>query len=120
MRLHQRSLSKVSLMDILRRKKKTLKNFLNDTGIIAYETLLERCSSMGVMAPDIELFNETVGKKSEIEFSASSPTEGIVMLEPPLIVEENTGKFETFEELDPPSIEVEIITRQERKKKKQK
>ncbi len=120
MRLQQRSLSKLGLMDILRRKKKTLKDFLTDSGIAAYETLAERCSSMGVTVPDVEMFNLAIGKKSEIEFAVSSPTEGIILLEPPPIVEETTGKQENIEDLDPPSIEVEIITQQDKKKKKQK
>jgi len=107
-------------MDILRRKKKTLKDFLTDSGIAAYETLAERCSSMGVTVPDVEMFNLAIGKKSEIEFAVSSPTEGIILLEPPPIVEETTGKQENIEDLDPPSIEVEIITQQDKKKKKQK
>lgn len=110
MRLHQRSLSKVSLSDILRRRRKTLKQFLLDTGIVTYETLSTRCSSMGVLPPSEEEFNDAAGKSSNGEFIASSPTEGVVVLEPPQLVEESTGKLHDVEDLDPPGIDVEVIT----------
>jgi hypothetical protein len=118
MRLHERSLSKVSLTDILRRRKKSLREFLLENGIVTYETLTTRCSSMGVLPPSIASFNEAAGKTSEAQFMASSPTEGVVVLDPPTLVMENTGRLQPIEDLEAPGIDVECITSQDPKKKK--
>ncbi len=120
MRLHERSLSKVSLFDILRRRKKTLKDFLLENGIVTYETLVSRCNSMGVLPPTEEKFNEMTGKKSEAEFIASSPTEGVVVLDPPVIVEESTGKLQSLQDMPPPEVEVEVVTTVDDPSKKKK
>ena len=118
MRLHQRSISKVNLFDILRRRRKTLKEFLIETGIVTYETLVLRCASMGVVPPDESQFNEATGKSSDAEFLASSPTEGVVVLDPPPVVEESTGKLQDIVEAETPGIEVEVITTADAGKKK--
>jgi len=120
MRLHERSLSKVNLSDILRRRKKTLRDFLVENGIVTYDTLVTRCGSMGVVPPSVETFNEVTGKTSEAEFIASSPTEGVVVLDPPALVEENTGKLQALEDVPAPEVEVEVITLQDDASKKKK
>lgn len=73
---------------------------------------------MGVLPPPEEEFDAAAGKSSNGEFIASSPTEGILILEPPQIVEESTGKFHDAEEADPPGIEVEVITTAAKSSKK--
>jgi hypothetical protein len=81
MRLQKKSLSRVQLTDLLRRRKTTLEKFLKDTGIVTYELLVERCSSMGVVAPTREQFSSVRGNPETYE--VSSPTEGVVVLSPP-------------------------------------
>lgn len=120
MRLHQRSISKVSLFDILRRRRKTLKDFLLETGIVTYETLVQRCASMGVAPPEESAFNEATGKQFDNEFLASSPMEGVVVLEPPPVVEESTGKLHELVDAEPPGVEVEVITTADNTAKKKK
>jgi hypothetical protein len=91
MRLHNRSLSKVSLKDILRRRKTDLKIFLNENGIVTYELLLERCKSMGVVPPEESEFLDSREVQKNILPTLSSPAEGLIVLKPLAIVSEKTG-----------------------------
>jgi hypothetical protein len=81
MRLQKKSMSRVSLLDLLRRKRTNLEKFLTDTGIVTYELLVSRCSSMGAVPPTLEQFLKAKGNPTTHE--VSSPTEGIVVLNPP-------------------------------------
>lgn len=93
MRLQKKSLSKVSLLDQLRRRKTTLEKFLAESGIVTYELLLSRCKSIGVVPPTEEQFSKARGNSPTP--TVSSPTEGIVVLEPPVsarLVSESGGK----------------------------
>jgi hypothetical protein len=80
MRLQQKSISRISLSDILRKKRSTLKDFLDTNGIASYELLVSRCGSLGVSAPSELEFLEAKGNPVTPEFS--SPTEGIVVINP--------------------------------------
>lgn len=81
MRLQKKSLSRISLTDLLRRRRTSLENFLNDMGIVTYELLKSRCASMGVNPPSEEQFLKAKGTSGTHDIS--SPTEGIVVLNPP-------------------------------------
>jgi hypothetical protein len=85
MRLQKKSLSRVALIDLLRRKKTNLERFLNETGIVTYELLLTRCASMGAVPPSEAEFLQAKG--NPVMHEVSSPTEGIVVLLPPPEVE---------------------------------
>lgn len=78
MRLQKKSYSRVSLSDLLRRKRSNLKKFLTDTGIVTYGLLLARCDSMGVVPPSETEFLEAKGNPTTHEIS--SPSEGIVVV----------------------------------------
>lgn len=78
MRLQKKSLSKVSLTDLLRRKRTNLSNFLTETGIVTYDLLLKRCDSIGVLPPTEDQFLKVKGYP--VTHEVSSPTEGIVVL----------------------------------------
>lgn len=91
MRLNRKSLSKVSLMDLLKRRRSNLTKFLSDTGIVTYELLVERCNSMGVIPPDESFFFDTIGRKQDDAPAISSPAEGVVILNPPTIISEKSG-----------------------------
>jgi len=80
MRLQKKSLSKVSLVDLLRRRRTNLSKFLTETGIVTYELLVKRCNSIGVLPPSEDQFLKVRGNPITHEFS--SPTEGIVVLNP--------------------------------------
>ena len=80
MRLQKKSLSRVALTDLLRRRRSSLQNFLEETGIVTYELLIERCASIGVIPPTEEDFRKVRG--NPVLHNLSSPTEGIVVLNP--------------------------------------
>lgn len=81
---------RLKLSDLLRRRKMTLKQMLTEHGITTYETLVIRCGRMGVTPPTEQEFHDVVPKP------VNSPAEGVVVLEPPPVVEEQTGR-----EIDP-------------------
>lgn len=89
MRLQKKSLSKLTLDSLLRKKRSTLENFLKETGIVTYETLEMRCNSIGVIPPEKEKFLKAMGNPIVHEYS--SPAEGIVVLNPPQESQENSG-----------------------------
>ena len=84
----------IKLLDLLRRRRITLKKFISDFGINSYESLKLRCERMGVVPPAEFKFNEVKGE----EF-VNSPTDGILVLEAPKIFKEKTGEeISSFEE----------------------
>ena len=77
---------RLRLSDLLRRRKTTLKQMLLDRGISAYGTLVIWCDRIGVVPPTEEEFREVVPTP------VNSAQEGVVVLEPPPVVEEQTGR----------------------------
>lgn len=92
MRLQKRALSKVTLVNLLRRKKTTLKRYLEENGIVTYELLASRCNSMGALPPSEAEFKAAQGTT---KYEVSSPTEGIVVIpplpEPVTMTQEKSG-----------------------------
>lgn len=76
----------IRLVDLLKKRKTTLKQFLDVYGIVAYSTLSTKCDSMGVSPPSEEEFKQIVG------MTVSSPQEGVVVLDSPPLLKENTGE----------------------------
>lgn len=97
MRLHSKSLSKLSLTNLLRRKRSDLKRFLTESGITTYETLKVRCSSLGVLVPSQDEFKDALGV-TDVP-NVSSPTEGVVVLNPTVVSDESSSSTEN---VDPP------------------
>lgn len=81
-------ITNIPLGALLRKKKITLEEWVNQCGIFTYDLLLERCNSLGVRPPSREEFNAAL-PRTEV----SSPTEGVVVLPPPPIVLESTGEI---------------------------
>ena len=65
---------KVKLSDILRRRKATFAQWVNDSGIQTYDQLVRHCDAMGIFAPSAEEFAAAFPKNEQI----CVPTEGIV------------------------------------------
>jgi hypothetical protein len=82
MKLQQKSLSKVTLESVLRKKRTNLKNFLTETGITTYDLLVSRCRTIGVVPPEESTFLKIMGNPTTHEYTL--PTEGIVVLDPDL------------------------------------
>ena len=81
-----KNLPKLSLALLLKRRKKSLKQFMDEFGITTYEELKSRCERIGVVEPSIEAFRQVNPA------IVNSPTEGVLVLEAPPIVHEHTGK----------------------------
>lgn len=116
MRLQKKSISSINLTDLLRKKKTTLESYIKENGIVTYELLSARCGSLGVVPPPEKDFLNAMGNPVTPEIS--SPTEGIVVLNPeqdlesPPAEEENSSLPALEEEGSPEPL------RQSRKKKK--
>ena len=80
MRLQKKSISSINLTDLLRKKKSNLENYIKENGIVTYELLSARCSSLGVVPPSEKDFLNAMGNPVTPEIS--SPTEGIVVVNP--------------------------------------
>jgi hypothetical protein len=83
MRLQKKSLSKISLLDLLRRKRTNLANFLSETVIVTYDLLVKRCDSIGLLPPSEDHFLKAKGYP--ITHEVSSPAEGIVVIKPAVV-----------------------------------
>ena len=80
-------LPQIKLVDLLKKRKTTLKQFLDNYGIVTHSTLITKCDSMGVSPPsEIEF-------KKIVNVAISSPQEGIVVLDSPALLSENTGEL---------------------------
>lgn len=90
MRLQKKSYSRLSLTDLLRRRKSNIKKFLEETGIVSYELLRTRCESMGVLPPSVQEFDDARGKP--VVHNISSPMEGIVVLHPPPVAQQENSE----------------------------
>jgi hypothetical protein len=89
----KKNLPKLRLADLLKRRKMTLKQLLDEFGITTYAALTIRCERMGVQAPSQEEFDVVAGTV------VSSPTEGVVVLEAPPVIEDCSGKEIVDEDL---------------------
>jgi hypothetical protein len=118
MRLQEKSLSKLTLLDLLRRKRKNLEAYLKEAGIVTYDRLVRSCTSIGVIPPTEEQFLAARG--NPVTHEVSSPTDGILVLNPPELVEPVVITQEQQE--DSSSLEeiVEETPKQQAPKKKKK
>lgn len=83
MKFQKKSISKIALTDLLRRKRTNLAKYLTDNGIFSYELLVTRCASIGVICPtEIQFLKE---RGIHTLYEISSPTEGIVVLNSDLL-----------------------------------
>jgi hypothetical protein len=73
-------------MQLLKRRKMTLKKFLNEQGITTYISLVNRCNELGVLEPTNEEYNGVAGEL------VTSQCDGVIVLEPIPIINESTGK----------------------------
>ena len=86
----------ISLENLLRRRRSSLKEFVTNSGVTTYEFLLERCERMGVAPPSRHTFESIVPPVVN-----SSPTEGVIVLESPPLISESTGEEIDFPEPNP-------------------
>lgn len=102
-RMTLKNMPRLKLADLLRRRKMTLRQLLDEFGITTYGGLVVRCDRMGCAPPPEEDFRAAYPDKP-----VNSPQEGVVVLEPPPVVDDITGR-----KIDPeaPVVpEVRVIT----------
>lgn len=78
---------KLRLADVLRRRKTTLRAFIDSLGLTTYTALDIMCGRLGVIAPTEVEFNTA----RPITERVNSPQEGIIVLEAPPLLDEATG-----------------------------
>jgi len=83
-----KGLPPIRLVDLLKKRKTNLKEFIKNSGIASYQTLLLKCNKMGVSAPNESDFNSALGKV------VSSPQEGVIVLDPPTLTKDTGEKVE--------------------------
>jgi len=94
---------KLKLVDLLRRRKMTLKQLLDEFGISTYEALHIRCTRMGITAPTQAEFDVVM---PPVKAWVNSAQEGVVVVEAPRVVDEITGR-----QIDPDApVEVPSVT----------
>lgn len=103
-----KNLPGLKLTDLIRRRRLSLKQFVDQFGITTYQALDERCHRMGVSCPSHEEWSAVAPQP------VNSPTEGVVVLDPPPVVKESSGKPidpDTNEVIPaPPAVEVVVLT----------
>jgi len=82
-----KKLPPIRLVDLLKKRKTNLKEFLNSSGISTFVTLQQKCEKMGVSPPSESDFFEAVGN-----IITSSPQEGVVVLDPPVLLKDTGEK----------------------------
>ena len=84
--------SRLRLADVLRRRKTTLRAFIDSLGLTTHGSLEIMCKRLGVVAPTLEEFDEARPETERV----NSPQEGVIVLEAPPVIDEISGK-----EIDP-------------------
>ena len=78
-----KGLPPIKLQDLLKKRRMPLKDFLKNTGIATYPTLLQHCESIGVSPPSEEDFKLALGEP------VSSPQEGFIILDSPDLIKDS-------------------------------
>ena len=78
----------LQLVDVLRRRRTTLRKLLDEIGLSTYSGLLNWCARMGIGHPTLQEFEAAMPPTQKV----NCPQEGVVVLEPPAIVDERTGQ----------------------------
>ena len=85
----------LTLMHLLKRRKRTLKQFIDEFGITTYTELCNRCNRMGIVGPAEEEF-----KKLNLP-RVSDPSEGVVVVDiVPVEQKEKRNKRKTHHKIN--------------------
>ena len=84
MHVNVKNMPRLRLADLLRRRKMTLKQFVDESGIQAYGAMVERCDALGVQPPTEEEYDLIVPAKVSVQ------QDGVIVLEPPPLPEETS------------------------------
>lgn len=96
---------KLRLADVIRRRRTTLRAFIDSLGITTYAALDNMCRRLGVVSPTEEEFLTAMPLAQRV----NSPMEGIIVLEPPAVVDDISGRqIDPEAPIQAPGIEVKI------------
>ncbi len=98
---------RLKLTDVLKRRKSTLKQFIDEHGITTLGGLNEACHRLGVAGPTEDEFHAVVPRTPAV----SNPQEGVVVVDPLPIVDEATGRQIDVDA--PVHPKVEVVTEEE-------
>jgi hypothetical protein len=94
---------RITLANVLRRRRTTLKDFVTELGFTTFAALSNWCDRMGIAAPEQAEFDALFPTK------VNSPMEGVVVLSAPPVIDEASGR-----EIDPdaPIVEpgIDVVT----------
>jgi len=79
---------RLRLVDVVRRRRTTLKALVNELGLTTYAGLEIWCARMGMVPPSEADFNLLFPPAARV----NSPREGVIVLEAPPILSEATGR----------------------------
>lgn len=79
---------RLTLAAVLRRRKSTLKKLADELGVTTYTALANWCDRMGIAQPEQREFDLAFPPTMKV----NSPQEGVIVLEPPPVVDEHTGR----------------------------
>lgn len=105
MKIKLTNMPKLKLQDLLKRRKMTLVTLLGEFGITTYEGLKIKCDRMGVVPPAEADFTEALGVN---KLEVNNPQDGIIVVEAPRVIEEQTGR--AIDPEAPVLPEVKVIT----------
>ena len=110
-----KGLPKIKLTNLLKKRRTTLKEFLKNSGIASYQTLLSKCEKMGVESPSEVDFNLALGNV------VSSPQEGLLVLDSPSLVKDSSGDQIQVEKFEIPEVieETKLVIPAKKKLKSQ-
>lgn len=78
----------LTLTNVLRRRRTTLKELVNDLGVSTYAGLQRWCDRMGIVAPSQDEFDKVIPPSVRV----NSPMEGVIVLEAPPVLDEISGR----------------------------
>lgn len=100
-RIKLKNTPRLRLADLLRRRKMTLLQFIEESGVQSYEGLVIRCQRIGVQPP---VKDEYLALKPTV---VSSQQDGVVVLEPPKVIDEPSGmEIDPDAPIVPPGVKV--------------
>lgn len=107
-----KNMPRLTLANLLRRRKMTLNDFINESGVQTYAALVNRCARIGVQPPPEEEY------KSLRPAVVTSQSDGVIVLEPPDVVENKKEEIPTKQHVLEDEQTQSRVTKNVRKKKK--
>lgn len=87
-RIVLKNVPRLRLVDVVRRRRTTLKALIDELGLTTYTGLDIWCARMGIVPPPEADFNLLFPPETRV----NSPREGVIVLEAPPVIAESTGR----------------------------